>query len=53
MHCPFCNSILEEFIFHEGPMDGPATVRFECVVHGVVDPLSGPVTVESEVKGLK
>ncbi len=36
-HCPYCNHELDEFIFHEGARDEPATVRYVCVLCGPVE----------------
>lgn len=43
-HCPFCNYTLEEFIFHEGALNEPATTRLECFA-------CGPVEINEEVPG--
>lgn len=44
-NCKLCNSELEEYVFHEGARDEPATVRHEC-------PACGPVEINKEAPGV-
>ena len=42
-HCPYCNSELEQYVFHEGSRSDPPTTTLECV-------LCGPVEAEKEAQ---